>query len=242
MPELKISQLGWVPRGVRVLGPIDAFFQSPALVAVVGPNGGGKTSFLRALAGLTAMEGQLIWNGKPLPPEAWAREGLTSFLTSQETPELPWSLREVISLGYGSNTSWRDQVEETLGLKDALDAPFSELSQGFQTLGHLARLVCGLPPILLLDEPLAHLDWNHRARFSELITLLKEQGCLIFLSLHDPCSLLSPDRIFALRGGQCLFDGRTQDFDRNVLEAVWEPESERALKVLLDVWNPKKGA
>lgn len=155
--------------------------------ALVGRNGAGKTSLLRAIAGLVETEAGAIGFGGVDPAEARAsgvhfvshQDGLKTSRTAGE--ELGFWTRW---LG-GDEASARDAAE-ALDLQPLLDLEVRRLSAGQRRRLALARLVSCPRPVWLLDEPMSPLDAGWRARFGQMMAEHLAGGGLIVAAVHDP--------------------------------------------------------
>ena len=152
-------------------------------IGIIGPNGGGKTSLLKAILGLI----------KPVGGSVKLR------LNSSEN--FPITVKEVIAsglehglkIGFGSKRSRRAKVEkalETVGLEALHSRPIGELSGGEFQRTMLARAIISSPRLLVLDEPDTHVDNLFE---TELYALLKElnRELTILLVSHD-IGIISP--------------------------------------------------
>jgi iron complex transport system ATP-binding protein len=169
------------------------------ILALIGPNGAGKTTLFRAVSGVLRLKaGAVFLEGKDLsnlsiverarclavvPQARRLPAGYTVWQTVLlgRTPYLGW-------LGKPSpqdrdRTHWALERTGTLPLaKERVD----ELSGGEQQLVLLARALSQETPILLLDEPTAHLDLQHQSSLLQLIQeLAKEQDLAILMAIHD---------------------------------------------------------
>jgi len=156
-------------------------------VALVGPNGSGKTSLLRAVAGLVRPEaGAIVFDGAE--PEAARGAGL-HFIGHQDglkPARTAWEELRFWSLWSGGDAGAAEAAAEALELTRLLDLEVRRLSAGQRRRLALARLLAAPRPLWLLDEPLAPLDARWRERFGELIAdHLRRQG-LILAAVHDP--------------------------------------------------------
>lgn len=174
------------------------------VVALIGPNGCGKSTFLRVAAGLLApSDGRVVLDGAPVAgPDA--RIGLVF----QEPRLLPW--RSV-----ADNVTWPLELAgwdrprraarlaeliELVGLEGAERLRPSQLSGGMRQRAALARTLALAPEVLLLDEPFSALDALTRERLNlELLRLHAETGMTIVVVTHSiPEAILLADRVVVL--------------------------------------------
>ena len=169
-------------RGDRVLfrGLGFALAQGEAL-HLAGPNGVGKSSLIRILAGL-------------LRPYAGTVEREGALALADERPALDGHLPLGRALEFWrnfdrANRATLDQAVETLGLRNLLDVPVRYLSTGQRKRAALARTVLGGAPVWLLDEPLNGLDTATTAAAAGLVARHIEQGGIAVIASHQPFAL-----------------------------------------------------
>lgn len=155
--------------------------------ALVGPNGSGKTSLLRAVAGLVRPEaGAIVFDGAE--PEAARGAGL-HFIGHQDglkPARTAWEELRFWSLWSGGDAETAQAAADALELTRLLDLEVRRLSAGQRRRLALARLLSAPRPLWLLDEPLAPLDARWRERFGELIADHLRRDGLILAAVHDP--------------------------------------------------------
>lgn len=191
------------------LACLDLAARAGEMVALVGPNGSGKTSLLRALARVEGASGTVFVDGEPLDrtPEARRRQ-LIAFLPASRDVPWPISVRDIVALGL----SGRDHGRVERRIADfELDAvrgrPIGSLSTGERSRVLLARAMVAEPRLLLLDEPLANLDPFWTLRTIELLRAAAAAGSAVIIALHDLAQVDAFDRLILMRGGKVVADG-----------------------------------
>jgi ABC-type sugar transport system ATPase subunit len=178
------------------------------LVALLGPSGCGKTTTLRMIAGLETVTSGDIRIGdrviQDLPPGK--RNVGVGFESYALYP--PLNVRENLAFGLkarkdGDALRKVDQIAERLEMSDMLALRPASLSSGQKQRVALARALIRNPPVLLLDEPLSHLDAAQRQRVRrELKVLQREFGYTTIVVTHDQLEALSlADRLAVMDGG-----------------------------------------
>lgn len=183
--------------GRRVVEQVDFDAAEGQISAIVGPNGSGKTSLLRALSGLIPCSGAISIEGRELgslqPAE---RAQLIAYLPQSSSLSAMLSVRQVVALGrYATHPGWlaptaRDDASvraalERLGLTALSDHAYPKLSGGQQRLVLLARALATGARILLLDEPTASLDVKHALESFAVLGELAGDGYCVVVVLHD---------------------------------------------------------
>lgn len=159
------------------------------MVQVSGPNGSGKTSLLRLLAGLMQpTAGQVRLNDKPLQEQrtelarnlVWIGHaaGIKDVLSAEEN--LSW----LSALHHPATRESIWQALAAVGLKGFEDVPCHTLSAGQQRRVALARLYLDGPPLWILDEPFTALDKQGVAQLEEHLARHCEQGGMVVLTTH----------------------------------------------------------
>jgi iron complex transport system ATP-binding protein len=179
-----------IARQVELVGriqPTDLAIEAGEVVALVGPNGGGKTSLLRALARIEQAGGDVWVGGEDVdttPPAR--RRRLLSFLPASREMTWPIAARDVIALGLADPDHDRvDELINQLELTKLADRPVDRLSTGERARVLMARALAAKPRLLLLDEPLSNLDPYWVLRFLELFEAAAGSGQAVLVSLHD---------------------------------------------------------
>lgn len=160
-------------------------------VALTGANGAGKTSLLRAVAGLLRPEaGEVLFAGPDGPLDAEdARAGGMHLLGHHDGLKANRTAGEELEFWTawtGGDAAGVARAVEALQLKSLLALDVRRLSAGQRRRLALARLVASPRSLWLLDEPLAPLDAERRARFGELMAEHLMGGGLILAAVHDP--------------------------------------------------------
>ncbi len=177
-----------IRRGGRVLFQgLDLALAAGEACALTGANGSGKTSLLRAVAGLVRLEAGEISFGGVDPAEARGdglhlvghADGLKAARTARE--ELTFWTRWC-----GGRTATVAAAAEALDLTALLDLEVRRLSAGQRRRVALARLLAAPRPLWLLDEPLSPLDARWREGFAVLMTRHLDDGGMILAAVHDP--------------------------------------------------------
>ena len=181
-------------RGERVLFcGLSARVEGGEAVALTGANGAGKTSLLRAVAGLFAPRaGTISFEGTADADEARRmgvhllghQDGLKAGRTARE--ELIFAAR-----WSGASGEAALGAAERLGLTRQLDLETRRLSAGQRRRLALARLIAAPRALWLLDEPLAPLDRAGRVLLGEIMGDHVERGGLILAAVHDPLPIAS---------------------------------------------------
>lgn len=165
-------------------------------VAVVGPNGGGKTTLLRTILGtIHPVQGKTLLRGKELKGAVREKIGYVPQLETIDW-SFPITVEEVILMGLFRKNRWFRRVQkedrekardvmERLNLKELGKRQIRELSGGQQQAVFLGRALMGEPELILLDEPTAGLDIRSRDEVIHFLHEINHKGVAIVITAHD---------------------------------------------------------
>jgi len=212
---------------------LDLDIRAGEFVAVLGPNGTGKTSLLRTVLGQQRLSsGSIEFLGGPVV-RGNRRIGYIpqQKLADQDTP---LRARDLVAFGLNGHrwglpfSSARDRRRvdaaiAAVGARDYASAPVASLSGGEQQRIRIAQAVVGNPRLLLCDEPLISLDLNHQRAVSELIDRERRRRdmAVVFVT-HDVNPILGMvDRVLYLAGGRFLVGTPDEVFRSEVLGRLY---------------------
>ena len=201
-------------RGRRVWSGLSLTFDAPSFVAILGPNGSGKTSLLRAILGLTPLSGGTV-EVLGAPPRR-GNPGIGYVPQHQSFDrDLPLRGRDLVGLGIdghrwgiGRSSAERQRtVEAAIAGVEATayaDAPIGRLSGGELQRLRIAQALVGDPDLLLCDEPLASLDLHHQQEITELVAdWHRRSGRTVLFVTHDVNPILGlVDRVLFVVNGR----------------------------------------
>lgn len=223
-------------------------------LCVIGPNGCGKTTLMRALIGFIPSRGEIKLCGKKISD--MKRKELSSkiaLLSQISVTSFDFSVYETVALGrYTANKKGLfhedSKVEkekiihyiESVGLLDIKDKPITELSGGQLQRVMLARTLAQEPSIILLDEPTNHLDLKYQL---DLIDYLKNWAgkpnhCLIGV-MHDlNLAMQLADKILLMGEGKVeAFDNAKNVLNSEKLSTVFKTDIKKFMQNSLNMWN-----
>jgi heme exporter protein A len=197
--------------GERVaLSQVTVAVREGSTLVVFGGNGAGKTTLLRVLAGLLRPHaGHVTVLGAELPGERWKVHGRVGYLGHEPLLYRELSGRENLRYHarlHGVDSGRAEEVLAAVGMERRADDPLRDLSRGMVQRLAVARAVLHDPPLLLLDEPRAHLDPAVAERLEPLIG--RPSGRTRVLVTHDvEGGLREADLVLGLRAGRQEFAG-----------------------------------
>lgn len=221
--RLHLALDGLALDGRPVLQPLQFAPEPGQWTAVVGPNGAGKSTLLRALSGLLPFDGQLTLDGRPWA--AWpARERARalSWLGQNEGSADELSALDVVMLGRLPHQAWlappsaadHAAVQQAMAQTQSWDwrhRPLAQLSGGERQRVLLARALAVQAGVLLMDEPLAHLDPPHQSDWVRIAQAQARAGVAVVSVLHELNIALQADRLIVMDQGRIVHDGAAGD-------------------------------
>lgn len=225
VPRLHIELTTLSLGGRAVLHPLALAPVPGEWMAVVGPNGAGKSTLLRAMAGLLPFEGSLTLDGRAAADwPARERAQHIAWLGQQEITAEDLSAYDVVMLGRLPHQAWlapasaadRAAVAQAMQQTqswDWRDRPLSRLSGGERQRVLLARALAVQSGLLLMDEPLAHLDPPHQSDWVRLVRERVGQGGAVVSVLHELNMALQADRLVVMAEGRIVHQGSPRDTD-----------------------------
>jgi heme exporter protein A len=189
-----------IRRGERLLFEgLDLAVRAGEAVALTGRNGAGKTSLLRAMAGLLRPAAGRVWFEGADADDA--RHGDLHLIGHQDglkPSRTAWEELRFHALWTGGSEAGARQAAEAFGLERLLGLEARRLSAGQRRRVALARLAASPRALWLLDEPMAPLDAAHRVAFGDFMQRHLARGGLIVAAVHDPLPI--PARAVELGG------------------------------------------
>jgi ABC-type cobalamin/Fe3+-siderophores transport system ATPase subunit len=214
---LKIENLSVSYGSRKVLERISLEITPGSVVGLIGPNGAGKSTLIRTVSGvLPLQQGRILVGGQDLARLSYAQRARLVAVVPQAR-NLPggFTAWETVLLGRTPHLNWLGQLSpqdeerarQAMQRTDSIqlaDRPVGELSGGEQQRVLLARALAQASPILLLDEPTAHLDLQYQVCLLDLVRdLARREKLAILIAIHD-LNLVAryTDRVALLVGGQ----------------------------------------
>ncbi|MGE4505317.1 MAG: ABC transporter ATP-binding protein [Desulfovibrionaceae bacterium] len=231
---LELHDVSVCLRGRTIVRDISLSVEGGSVCALIGPNGAGKSTLVKAVSGLLAPSGgSIAVDGRPLSG-ACRRElaRLVSYLPQKTTP-VPCSVFDAVLLGRKPHFNWRpgrddraqvERVVEEFGLGPLRDACATRISGGeFQKMLIARSLVQGAR-VLVLDEPINHLDIKNQVEIMDLITrLTRERGLITLIVLHDlNLAVRHADSVLLIREGRPVYCGETAGLSPRALSEAYE--------------------
>ncbi len=211
MALLEISGLEAAYGPVPILHGVDMQVQEGEFVGVLGHNGMGKTTLLRALMGfVTVTSGKVTFQGdeiQTMPTHRRARLGMSLVPQGREIfPNL--SVMENLTVGAFGGGGSAERVDEVLTffprLKDLLDRRGGALSGGEQQLLALARCLCNSPSLILLDEPTEGIQPSIIQEMAEVLKELRKQQKLTIVLVEQNLDFIASlaERVLIIQKGK----------------------------------------
>ncbi len=209
---------------VPVLKDINLHVEQGRICALMGRNGSGKTTLMRCInAILKPVQGRVSASGREI---AGLRRieiaRMISVVPQSSHTAFPFSCLEMILMGSAARVkAWsapgREELHKALqimgevGIQHLGTRPFNQLSGGEKQLVMLARALFQDAPIMLLDEPNAHLDFSNQHKMMGLMReVVKKRGVTALITLHDPnLTLYYCDQVLMIKNGRAIAEGPT---------------------------------
>ncbi len=220
-----------------ILREVSLNIEKEDFVSIVGPNGAGKTTLIRCLLGLLQFDGEVRLKDENIRSCSRKKIARSIGYVPQVVGMLPgFTVEQFVGVGRFAHRSGVFAVRsgERLVIEQAMESTnvehlrkreLSKLSGGERQRVLLAAALAQEPEMILLDEPASHLDPKHEVELYRLLrTLHQEQGkgvCMVSHNLNSAAAISK--RIIALKAGELVFDGASQQFMKSeTLEHLYD--------------------
>lgn len=231
MIQFENIRLGYGER--TLIEGLTAKVRAGELTALVGRNGTGKSTLLRAIAGLGEIaDGKIIIDGKDITMLTAAEMATrVAFVTTDKVRIANLRCRDVVALGRAPYTNWIGRMQESdtriveesltsVGMSEYADKTMDKMSDGECQRIMIARALAQQTPIILLDEPTAFLDLPNRYELCSLLKRLAhdEHKCILFstheldiaTTLCDSIALIAPPHLHIMPTAEMVESGHIE--------------------------------
>ncbi len=199
VPIFDVKNLHFSVRGQKILENISFEIFNGEYIAIIGPNGGGKTTLIRTLLGLEKpSKGEIKIYGKSISSfKDWSKIGYVPQRAALIDESFPATVYDIVSMGRVSKRRMFTPLTktdkeaifdamQTMGVFDLKDKMVGKLSGGQRQRVMIARALASKPDILILDEPNTGVDMHSQQKFYALLSKLnKEENITILFITHD---------------------------------------------------------
>ena len=222
---IRVSDLSFAYGSRQILRDVTFSVNKGDFLAVLGPNGVGKSTLFRCILGiLKGYSGLITVNGRDIR-EMSRREmaGCMSYIPQNHGTAFAYSVLDTVLMGTthevgtfsspkASQVRLAKDALEQVGIADLAERTFTQLSGGEQQLVMIARALSQQADLLMMDEPTASLDYGNREKILTLLKNLTCSGYTVVLSTHDPQHALSySSSVLAMHEGTVEACGNTAD-------------------------------
>jgi iron complex transport system ATP-binding protein len=210
---------------VRVFEDVSLALVPGEVLVLLGPNGTGKSTLLKCMAGLLRpQQGRILLDGvdlATLKPSRLARR--VGYVPQSNMSTFPFKVREVVVMGRAPHLNTLEspstedvavatQMMEETGITHLAERSCHQISAGEWQLVLIARALTQQPDVLLFDEPTAHLDIGNQVRILDSIRRLSRRGFTIVMASHVPDhAFMAGDRVAILKDRRLMALGRPDD-------------------------------
>jgi iron complex transport system ATP-binding protein len=196
------------------------------ITTLLGPNGSGKTTVFKCIAGLwKPQRGEILFNKKDisnLPYEKRAK--MLAIVPQEHEPPFPYSVLDAVLMGRVSHVSLfsspskydyfkAEEAIESVGISHLKEKAYTRVSGGERQLVLIARALAQEAPVMLLDEPTSHLDFRNQVIvLNKIKEIARYKGLIVLMTLHDPnLAMLFSDKVVMMNNGHVISKGFPQE-------------------------------
>ncbi len=240
--EVKNLSFGY-DKTKKVLDDLSISFIEGRIIALIGRNGSGKSTFLDCVLGINEYDGEILiseQNIKELSSKEYAK--YVSFIPQSVQINIDFSIRDFISFGRNPHVGFGlsidasdyqkiDESAEKCGIKELLDKSINKVSGGERQLAFIARALTQETPIIIMDEPTASLDFGNQQKLFKIMKALVKDGKTIIFTTHNPNHLVNLDcDIYAVSNGKLK---KIDELNSETVREIYGDEFERDGKSFL---------
>lgn len=274
VPMLEIRGLRFSWPGHAVLEGVDLAVEAGEVMCLMGHNGCGKSTLIDCVLGENRPQaGSVVLAGRDAAQmPAAERARIAAYVPQVHERTFPYTVRHMVLMGRsphlgvtGSASADDESAVEsalaTCGIERLAERPCTELSGGEMQMVLLARALAQDAPLIILDEPTAHLDFRNELVFLETVeALAAERGVTVFMATHSPNQAFHLEaaglrvRVALMRGGRIAACGTPAEvLTEEAVERVFGVEArlaqapgEGGLRSIIPVrtagWEPSEGS
>jgi iron complex transport system ATP-binding protein len=231
---LEVNNLSVVLGRRRILESVSLTAARGKISALIGPNGAGKSTLLKAIVGLVkSQSGQIDLGGDSLKLLSRRSLAKTAAYLPQNTSPVPSSVFDCILLGRKPHLGFRPSLSDYAMVEKMLidfnlwplkDSCVTRISGGEFQKVLIARSLVQNAPIMLLDEPINHLDIKNQLEIMDLVSeQTKGQGLITLIVLHDlNFALCYAENLVLLNNGRIIFNGSPGELNDEELKKAYQ--------------------